>query len=164
MNLIECPECFGIGAPCGNLGDNNHCDNCSGTGKVDPIEKACEGLISQLLRAREDIGHWIAFAERQIITKDDVIRQLLEDIAYCAHRHEVQTWKDCPGTPEERLHAVLKHARSALAVMSGKLRPTDAGDALAEMIADREARPADTAAGRERIERGDCHSCCEVHQ
>ncbi len=98
------------------------------------------------------------------ITKDDVIRQLLEDIAYCAHRHEVQTWKDCPGTPEERLHAVLKHARSALAVMSGKLRPTDAGDALAEMIADREARPADTAAGRERIERGDCHSCCEVHQ
>lgn len=210
MNLIECPECFGIGAPCGNLGDNNHCDNCSGTGKVDPIEKACEGLISQLLRAREEIGHWIAFAERQMrelpdwehlpcgpttngvresealraeiagvvrhyrqvtrrntnmaITKDDVIRQLLEDIAYCAHRHEVQTWKDCPGTPEERLHAVLKHARSALAVMSGKLRPTDAGDALAEMIADREARPADTAAGRERIERGDCHSCCEVHQ
>lgn len=55
-----------IDAPCGNLGDNNHCDSCCGTGKVDPIEKACEGLISQLLRAREDVGHWIAFAERQM--------------------------------------------------------------------------------------------------
>jgi hypothetical protein len=72
------------------------------------------------------------------ITRDDVIRQLLEDICYCAHRHEVQNWKDCPGTPEERLYAILKHARSGLAVLSGKLRPTDAGDALAEQIAFRD--------------------------
>lgn len=66
MTLTECPQCLGIGAPCGNLGDNNHCEHCNGTGQIDPVDKACEDLICQLLRAHADIGHWIAFAKRQM--------------------------------------------------------------------------------------------------
>lgn len=63
------------------------------------------------------------------VTKDDVLRQLFEDICHCAHQHEVQYWKDCPGTPEERLAMILKHARNGLAVLSDKIAPCDVGNA-----------------------------------
>lgn len=66
MTLSECQECFGIGAPCGNLGDNNHCENCHGTGKVDLNEQSIEQLICVLLRADTDLVHWINFAKRQM--------------------------------------------------------------------------------------------------
>lgn len=37
----------------------------------------------------------------------EVIEQLLLDICYQSHRHEVQYWLDAPGTDREKLDAVL---------------------------------------------------------
>ena len=71
-------------------------------------------------------------------TKDDVVRQLLDDICYCLHRHEVQTWKDCPGTLEDRANIALRHARDGLALLSGRIRPQDVGSNLAQTIASRD--------------------------
>lgn len=54
-----------------------------------------------------------------------IMEQLLCDICYESHKHEVQTWKDAPGTDAERLGVVLVLARKALALHRGTLRPED---------------------------------------
>lgn len=79
------------------------------------------------------------------MTREDVLRQLFEDICYCLHRHEVQTWKDCPGTIEDRVNIALRHARDGLALLEGRLRPQDVGTNLAETIAYRDLREAGVA-------------------
>lgn len=66
MSVIECPECHGLKAPCGNLGDNNHCETCRGAGSVDSVAYAAEQLVTTLLKAQTDIHHWVKFAERQM--------------------------------------------------------------------------------------------------
>lgn len=70
--------------------------------------------------------------------REDVLRQLLEDICFCLHRHEVQTWKDCPGTLEERSVIALQHAREGLALLSGKAGPRDVKEWLADRISRRD--------------------------
>ena len=63
--------------------------------------------------------------ETQVSAKE-VVEQLLSDICYLSHKHEVQYWLDAPGTPDEKLRQVLFLARKALAVVTGKLSPEDA--------------------------------------
>ncbi len=61
------------------------------------------------------------------MTKNEVIRQLLEDICHTLHKHEVQTWKDCDGTDAERMATALILAREALAVVTDRLVPKATG-------------------------------------
>ena len=56
----------------------------------------------------------------------ECIDQLLSDICHLAHKHEVQTWLDAPGTDAEKLQQVLMLARNTLAVHRGTLDPKDA--------------------------------------
>jgi len=68
----------------------------------------------------------------------DTLRQLVEDICYCLHRHEVQTWRDCPGTIHERADIALAHARDAIGLLNGTLRASDCRGELAHNIAMRD--------------------------
>jgi hypothetical protein len=60
------------------------------------------------------------------VTKEEVIEQLICDILHQSFKHEVQTWKDAPGTDAERMAEITKLARTALAVVRDKLKPEDA--------------------------------------
>lgn len=60
------------------------------------------------------------------VTRTEVLDQLLSDICHLAHKHEVQTWKDAPGTDAEKLQQILRLSRDALAVVRGKLLPKNA--------------------------------------
>ena len=42
---------------------------------------------------------------------------LLSEICRQAHKHEVQTWNDAPGTDAEKLRRILDAAREALAIV-----------------------------------------------
>jgi len=55
-----------------------------------------------------------------------VLEQLLGDICFQAHKHEVQNWLDAPGTDAERLQEVLRMARNALALLRDEIKPEDA--------------------------------------
>lgn len=48
------------------------------------------------------------------VTTKEVLEQLLSDICFQAHKHEVQYWKDAEGTDAEKLAAILVMAREAL--------------------------------------------------
>ena len=72
------------------------------------------------------------------IDRMDAIRILLEEICHCLHRHEVQSWKDCPGTIEERSKFALSNARMALAVLTERADPLNALAALHERTANRD--------------------------
>jgi hypothetical protein len=45
------------------------------------------------------------------------LEALLAEICRLAHKHEVQTWLDAPGTDAEKLHAILSRSREALAIV-----------------------------------------------
>lgn len=45
------------------------------------------------------------------------VERLLADICYQSFRHEVQVWKDAPGTDAERLRKILTLAREALSLV-----------------------------------------------
>jgi hypothetical protein len=62
----------------------------------------------------------------ETISRDEVLEQLLADICHLSYKHEVQSWRDAPGTDAEKLAAVLKLARDGLAIVRGRLRPEDA--------------------------------------
>ena len=68
----------------------------------------------------------------------DVIRQFFEDICYCLHQHEVDIWRNCPGTIQERSSIALQHAREGLALLKGKMTPHEARKWLAERIGRRD--------------------------
>ena len=72
------------------------------------------------------------------IEEKDTLRQLLEDITYCLHHHEVDTWRDCPGTDRERMTTALQHAREALGLVEGKLKNYEVREDLAHRIACRD--------------------------
>ncbi len=61
-----------------------------------------------------------------IVTKEEVIEQLLGDICHLAHKHEVQYWLNAPGTDAKKLGQILKLSRKALAVFKDKLPPEEA--------------------------------------
>lgn len=58
-----------------------------------------------------------------MVTKDEVLQELFETICFLSHKHEVQYWKDAPGTDAEKLAEVLQHARKGLALVKGKIQP-----------------------------------------
>ncbi len=45
-----------------------------------------------------------------------MLAKILKEICHLAHKHEVHHWLDAPGTPEEKLKAILPKAREALAM------------------------------------------------
>ena len=59
-------------------------------------------------------------------TKQEVLEQLLSDICFTAHKHEVQYWLDAPGTDAEKLWEVQCMARNALALLRDEIKPEDA--------------------------------------
>lgn len=59
------------------------------------------------------------------VTKEEVLEQLICDILHQSFKHEVQNWKDAPGTDAEKLAEIVKLARQALALLKDKVKPED---------------------------------------
>jgi hypothetical protein len=72
-----------------------------------------------------------------MVTKDEILEQLLSDICYLSHKHEVANWKDAPGTDSEKLKNVLTLAREGLALVRGKLEPQHVDGGQASQIMER---------------------------
>lgn len=49
------------------------------------------------------------------------MENLCSAICHELHSHEVQHWKDAPGTPEERMKRALAHARELYSIIRNNL-------------------------------------------
>ena len=89
-------------------------DYCDSDGTWRICCNACESVL-----VRDGAGYRQTGSPSLQPSDIESLEQLLGDICHQAHKHEVQHWKDAPGTDAEKLRAVLDLAREALEIIRG---------------------------------------------